>query len=166
MITAIPLTNDRLSNHFTKAEYIMFIDENGQLIEKIVNPALSSNCSGKSEMLAKITEQGATHILVKNIGERMYARLARAGLVILQAKTARQDVLSILSESNYDVMNTPENARRSTNYEKKQANGGCHHHHADTTEKHPFTFVGHGQQPTNGSFIRKEHRNGRGRCHH
>ena len=51
MITAIPMIDDRVANHFTKANCLVFLDERGVEINRVDNPALAANCADKQKMV-------------------------------------------------------------------------------------------------------------------
>ncbi|VTN48287.1 Uncharacterised protein [Raoultella ornithinolytica] len=40
MITAIPVNDDRVANHFTKASHLVLVDERGVELSRTENPAL------------------------------------------------------------------------------------------------------------------------------
>lgn len=39
MITVVPMNEDRVANHFAKANYLVFLDEQGVEINRVDNPA-------------------------------------------------------------------------------------------------------------------------------
>ena len=41
MITAIPMKEDRVASHFTKADSFVFVNENGDVLSRKANPAYS-----------------------------------------------------------------------------------------------------------------------------
>jgi predicted Fe-Mo cluster-binding NifX family protein len=84
MITAIPMNDDRIANHFTKANYLVFLDERGIEINRIDNPALAANCAGKQKMVGLLAEQQVDRIVVRNIGERMLGKLLARQFAVYQ----------------------------------------------------------------------------------
>lgn len=51
MITAIPVNDDRVANHFTKASHLVLVDERGVELSRTENPALGADCSGKRKLV-------------------------------------------------------------------------------------------------------------------
>ena len=70
MITAIPMSDDRVANHFTKADCLVFLDEQGVERNRVDNPARDASCAGKQKLVELLAEQQANRIVVRNIGEQ------------------------------------------------------------------------------------------------
>lgn len=120
---AIPYQNDRIAGHFSKADQILFIDDGHfQLID---NPAVTSvSCSGKKSLVALLEQQKVTKIVVRNIGQRMLARLFAAGIRVFHAP-ARMPVEQVMSCELNELTDISQ-ARESINAKA----GGCGKHGA------------------------------------
>ena len=90
MITAIPMIDDRVANHFTKANCLVFLDERGVEINRVDNPALAANCAGKQKMVDLLAEQQVERIVVRNIGEQMLGKLLARQFVVYQTDCGRR----------------------------------------------------------------------------
>lgn len=165
MFTALPLQGASLANHFTKATSFGIYDSNGLLVKQFDNPALESGCDGKSRLIEQLSLHQVTQVVVKNIGERMLGKLLGCNMSIRQANLRGADVASIFSHiGQFPQLNEASQGRESTNYNKKQEQGGCcsHEHHA---AQH-----GEGKKSCCGSQHGNSHQHiqgkgqGRGRC--
>jgi len=160
MITAIPMIDNRLSNHFTKAHHFIFVDDNGGMICSAPNPALGSNCSGKTKLVEILIENNADKVLVKNIGTRMLSRLFDNNILVLMAENGRtEDVRHLLDDKNVTRLIDLSEARRSNNYEEKQASGqSCCHSDEKNKEHHSCCH--------SLNDMSHQHKNGRRCCQH
>jgi predicted Fe-Mo cluster-binding NifX family protein len=138
MITAIPLNNDRIAGHFTKAKVFGLYDETGNLMTTYQNPALHKGCAGKEALIDMFKSTNVDQIVVRNIGERMYNRLTEHGFTLVQTQSNQA---GLPDKVEYSQINTlePGSIRKSINYENKQKQGGCcnhqgHHHQGHTHE--------------------------------
>ena len=84
MITAIPMKEDRVASHFTKADSFVFVNENGDVLSRKANPALNANCSGKKDLLAMLLAENAKRVIVRNIGERILGKLLESQFAVFQ----------------------------------------------------------------------------------
>ena len=127
MITAIPMKEDRVASHFTKADSFVFVNENGDVLSRKANPALNANCSGKKDLLDMLQAENAQRVIVRNIGERILGKLLESQFAVYQTSCGRQSVKELVSEQADKLthMTSPSQGRQSLNYEAKQANGGC-----------------------------------------
>ncbi len=127
MITAIPMKEDRIASHFTKADSFVFVNENGDVLSRKANPALNANCSGKKDLLDMLQAENAQRVIVRNIGERILGKLLESQFAVYQTRCGRQSVKELVSEQADKLthMTSPSQGRQSLNYEAKQANGGC-----------------------------------------
>ena len=82
MITAIPMKEDRVASHFTKADSFVLLMKTEMFypITK-ANPALNANCSGKKDLLAMLLAENAKRVIVRNIGEQFWANCSKASLL-------------------------------------------------------------------------------------
>lgn len=71
MITAIPVTKEHISGHFTKAESFIFINAEGRIVCHHINPAREGGCAEKKALLNMLQRQNAQRVIVRHIGERM-----------------------------------------------------------------------------------------------
>ncbi|MCE0492582.1 NifB/NifX family molybdenum-iron cluster-binding protein [Vibrio salinus] len=129
MITAVPVMDNRLSNHFTKAHHFIFVKDTGELVSSAPNPALDSGCSGKSRLLEMLKSNHAKRVLVKNIGSRMLSRLFECEIKVIMAEKGQSaDLLSLLRGENVTTLVDLSRARISKKYEDKKAAGQlcCH----------------------------------------
>jgi len=125
MITAIMVNEDRISSHFTKAESLLLIDEQGQVVERLINPAISADCKGK-QALVRLINQHAKRIVVRNIGERILEKLLDHKISVYQANSSRLS-MEELANPKSDAMTPltePSQGRTSTHYKEKQQAGG------------------------------------------
>ncbi|ACQ93270.1 conserved hypothetical protein [Tolumonas auensis DSM 9187] len=158
MITAIPMKEDRVASHFTKADSFVFINENGDVISRKANPALNANCSGKSELLTLLQAENVQRVIVRNIGERILGKLLDSQFAVYQTSCGRQDAKELVSEqaNKLTQLTNASQGRQSLNHEAKQANGGCGCNH-DEHEHHDQCC---GENKTSD----QEHHHGEGRC--
>ncbi len=127
MITAIPMKEDRVASHFTKADSFVFVNENGDVLSRKANPALNANCAGKKDLLDLLKAENAQRVIVRNIGERILGKLLENQFSVYQTSCGRQNVKELASEQADKLthMTSPSQGRQSLNYEAKQASGGC-----------------------------------------
>ncbi|MDN3683087.1 NifB/NifX family molybdenum-iron cluster-binding protein [Vibrio tapetis subsp. quintayensis] len=118
---AIPYQNDRIAGHFSKAAQILFIEDGHfQLID---NPAVASvTCSGKKSLVALLKQQKVTKLVVRNIGQRMLAKLFEADIRVFHAP-ARMPVEQVLTCELNELTDISQ-ARESINAKS----GGCGKH--------------------------------------
>ncbi len=159
MITAIPMKEDRVASHFTKADSFVFLNENGDVLSRKANPALNANCSGKKDLLAMLLAENAKRVIVRNIGERILGKLLESQFAVFQTNCGRQNVQELVSAQAEKLtqMTSPSQGRQSLNYEAKQANGGCGCEH-DGHEPHQSCCEQDGQHE------HSHHQHGAGRC--
>lgn len=137
MITAVPISNDKLANHFTKAEAICFFDQQGGLLCNFDNPATSGGCEAKSDLVALLKQQNTSSLLVKNIGQRMLQKLLDNGIQVFKVESGQKNLQQHISGLGVIPLTSIDQARPSINYDKKSAHGGCcsHEHGAKPHDK-------------------------------
>ncbi|MFV0449091.1 MAG: NifB/NifX family molybdenum-iron cluster-binding protein [Vibrio sp.] len=159
MITAIPIEQDRIANHFTKASQFVFYDQQGNCIATVTNPALDANCTGKEALITLLEQQNTRQIIVRNIGERMLAKLLACKFVVLQAKGAPMFPAIVQNLDQCQPLTEASQGRPSHHFAKSgcaahhpnhDANHSCQHHHHSGTCCH--------DRPHDGKR--------RGCCHH
>lgn len=136
MITAVPVTNDRIAGHFTKADSFIFINQQGRIVCHHINPARESGCAGKKSLLSLLTKQNAKRVITRNIGERMLGKLLALELQVFKSSASEIDTLELSLETAQSItpLTSPEQGRKSTHYEARQAEGGCGCSHNDESE--------------------------------
>ena len=127
MITAIPMNDDRVAGHFTKALSIAFIDERGEELSRFANPALNTNCAGKVRLLDLLTEHQAQRVVVRNIGTQMLARLLARQLAVFQISDGNPDMAALVASAANGLLPVSQ-ARPSPKHDAKGKHGcDCHH---------------------------------------
>ncbi|WP_024873329.1 NifB/NifX family molybdenum-iron cluster-binding protein [Tolumonas lignilytica] len=159
MITAIPMNEDRIANHFSKADHFVFVNENGDVLSRMVNPALNANCSGKNALLTLLQAENTQQIFVRNIGERILGKLLENQFAVFQVNSNRQNISELVTAdtNNFMQMTSPSQGRPSTNYEAKHANGGCGCEHDGHEKQHACC----GSKDPSQEQV---HQHGAGRC--
>ncbi|EMM6387148.1 NifB/NifX family molybdenum-iron cluster-binding protein [Proteus mirabilis] len=129
MITVIPMNDDRIANHFSKANYLVFFDERGIEINRIDNSALVANCVGKKKMVDQLTEQKADRIIVRNIGERMLGKLLARQFAVYQTNCGRYSAQDLVNQVTSDLvqLHQANQGRQSRNHEMKKKSSYCFH---------------------------------------
>ena len=95
MITAIPVNDDRVANHFTKASHLVLVDERGVELSRTENPALGAYCSGKRKLVDLLVQQQVSRVVVRNIGERMLGKLLGHQIAVYQTDCGRRRAAGI-----------------------------------------------------------------------
>lgn len=136
MITAIPMSRDKIASHFSKADSFVFIDQQGTQLAQLPNPGLQAGCAAKAEILTLLRQQQVERVIVRNIGERLLSRLLNAELSVFQIGSSHWDSPQFLADAPRYLLplTAAEQGRPSIKYQQKQANGGCgcdHEHSAD-----------------------------------
>jgi len=126
---AIPYNDERLAGHFSKAEQFLFVE--GDKLQVIDNPAIEGQgCSGKKSLMALFEQQNVDRVIVRNIGQKMLAKLFSAGIRVFQAppRTPIEQVLTReLPEFTHVSQARPsKNAARAGGCGKSHGSGGCH----------------------------------------
>ncbi|WP_432452737.1 MULTISPECIES: NifB/NifX family molybdenum-iron cluster-binding protein [unclassified Agarivorans] len=179
MIIAIPINDDRLAPHFTKADSILFVNEQGEQLSRHANPGLNTNCSGKKDLLILLQQQQANLVIVRNIGEQMLGKLLALSLNVLQSPTSNKTIEQLASNASQLIpLQNASQGRPSINHLKKQAEGGCGCTHDEPAnskqgrcceERH---HQGHHHEQKSGrcndnpGHAHPQHQKGRGRCCH
>ncbi len=133
MITAIPMNDDRVANHFTKANCLVFLDERGIEINRVDNPALAEGCAGKQKMVDLLAEQQVDRIVVRNIGEQMLGKLLARQFAVYQTNCGRRSAHELVDPiaSGLLQLHQASQGRQSLNHEAKAKSGGCGCHHPE-----------------------------------
>lgn len=133
MITAIPMNDDRIANHFTKANYLVFLDERGIEINRADNPAVVANCAGKQKMVDLLAEQQVDRVVVRNIGERMLNKLLKQQFAVFQTNNGRRSAQELVDPRTNGLvqLHQANQGRQSLNHKTKKKSGGCGCHNPD-----------------------------------
>ncbi|GGI78810.1 NifB/NifX family molybdenum-iron cluster-binding protein [Shewanella gelidii] len=144
MIIAMPMSRGRLSAHFTKAQRVVFFDEEMQEIANFENPALGGSCSDKKAMLSLIVEQGAQTVIVHHIGQRMLGKLLDRGICVSKGSTSLTlEKQLLLCQQSHRHLVEQSQGRPSLKHEAKGGcGGGCSGHDSDS---HHCCSEDHGQ---------------------
>ncbi|AZG73374.1 NifB/NifX family molybdenum-iron cluster-binding protein [Shewanella livingstonensis] len=132
MITAIPMKAENISSHFSKADEILFIDVQAQVIGRFANPALLDGCEGKQQLVSLLLAQGANRVIVRNIGQQLLSTLLSQQLMVFHANNGRTAIESFAGAvlADCEQYTQASQGRPSTKHIAKQADGGsCGHHH-------------------------------------
>ncbi|WP_051680291.1 NifB/NifX family molybdenum-iron cluster-binding protein [Vibrio rhizosphaerae] len=176
MIIAIPVKEERIANHFTKADHFIFTDESGEIVGRQPNPAQAAGCAGKSALLALLQSERVERVIVRQIGQRMLSRLLDNQFAVFQTQTGRQELRHLIQAADEWIpLTDTKQGRQSVNYQTKQQQGGCcghhQHEHHDLVQTH---CQGHrccetgepGECATHESAGHQPRRHGKGRCCH
>ena len=133
MITAIPMSDDRVASHFTKADCLVFLDEHGVERNRVDNPARDASCAGKQKLVELLAEQQANRIVVRNIGEQMLGKLLARQFVVYQTDCGRRPTHELVDPvtSGLKQLHQASQGRQSLNHEAKAKSGGCGCHHPE-----------------------------------
>ncbi|MBK5073522.1 hypothetical protein I2492_10480 [Budviciaceae bacterium CWB-B4] len=136
MITAVPISHDRIAGHFTKADSFIFINGEGRVVCHHINPARESGCAGKKALLNLLGKQKTERVITRNIGERMLGKLLDRNLAVFQIDHSQLDTQILGASENLPLtaLTDSSQGRRSVNYETKKESGGCGCHHGEEHE--------------------------------
>lgn len=147
MTTAIPVSRNKLSCHFSKSEQFILQHPVDKQLKQFENPANQDGCSGKSALLEQLQQHQVEKILVSQIGNRMLGRLLDAGFRVFQiAESARQVSPETLFERDDHIeLTTASQGKNCPTFEKKHAEGkgkccshaGHKHHGQHGAVMHP-----------------------------
>ena len=130
MISAIPMNDDRIASHFSKAHSLLFVNEQGQELSRQPNPALAAGCAGKQRLVELLLANKAQRVVVRNIGERMLGKLLAHQLQVVQTDCGRRSVAELANPAAAPMpaLTDASAGHLSFNYELKQAGGkACSH---------------------------------------
>ncbi len=168
MIIAIPINDDRIANHFTKARQFAFFDPDGHCKATIANPALNANCQGKDALIDLLKQQGTTRVMVRQIGERILAKLLDNQFAVLQTQSSRQPITSILRNPHQcQSLTSPSQGRPSANFAHKHTqqseDGDQHPHGHPHSHKNRSSGCGCGHHEGHGEHSCQRHNQPEGR---
>lgn len=125
MNTAIPMQDDRIASHFTKADHFIFLDDQGVIKSTKSNPATDSGCSGKSALHKLIIDEKAQRVIVRNIGQRSLAKLLAKGLQVFQAQNGHFNSQMLTDNRHLTPLVHAEQGRVSIEHNAKKSDCGC-----------------------------------------
>lgn len=147
MITLLPMEQEQLAKHFTKAPELLFIDEQGKSLGRVANPAVESNCAGKQALLDLMATARVERVLVRGIGQQMLGKLLERQLLVQEVKLrqARPEQLANPQAPGLLTLTDASQGKPSVNH---QAKGECCQHNHDTAGEQACCKQGHGAQGT------------------
>ncbi len=102
MIYAIPNDGERVANHFVKAPYIAIYSDTDGMLKNLANIASmpQAGCNAKSQLIQSLQGYNVDAVLVRNIGERVLAKLLSSGTPVfrLSTRSSLEDVLAVPRE--------------------------------------------------------------------
>ncbi|MCD8548572.1 MAG: hypothetical protein LRY38_09230 [Aeromonadaceae bacterium] len=145
MITLLPMEQDQVAKHFTKAPELLFIDEQGKSLGRVANPALDSDCAGKQALLDLMTTARVDRVLVRGIGQQMLGKLLARKLLVqeITLRQARPEQLANPQMAGLLTLTDASQGKPSINHAAK---GACCHHQADMSAEQACCKQGHGPQ--------------------
>lgn len=81
---AIPISNDKLCNHYSKAPQFLLVDDvtkQEQTID-LIPTIKSKTCGKRTQMLSLLTAHNVGAVIIKNIGEAMLSSLFEQGIKV------------------------------------------------------------------------------------
>ena len=134
MISAIPMKNDRISNHFKKSELFALFDDSGNKVDELTIFALNETdktdtCCGHTDMAALLQLHHVDLVFIRNIGQKSLAKLLDAGLKVFQVS---KNFSGLPADPKELIPFThASQGRPSVKHERKLASGaGGSEHHA------------------------------------
>lgn len=129
MNTVIPLSNDRIAGHFTKAESFLVLGPQGQKISTHTNPAFNNHdCATKKKILDLFKAEKIERVIVRNIGQRILGKLLNNQMQVFKSDVnyLDQEVLLNNEHSFLKALTKVEQGRPSLLHEAKDKDCGCH----------------------------------------
>ncbi|MEM0550145.1 MULTISPECIES: NifB/NifX family molybdenum-iron cluster-binding protein [Aeromonas] len=118
---ALMLSQGQLAGHFSRAEVLQILSPTGEILATQPNPATTTGCAGKKELLEALTRHGVEQVIVHNIGERMLARLLAANIRVMQCRSARLPLPELLAPANLQPLTEASQGRPSRRHQNKSA---------------------------------------------
>ncbi|WP_323887368.1 NifB/NifX family molybdenum-iron cluster-binding protein [Aeromonas veronii] len=133
--SALMLSQGLLAGHFTRAEQLQILNPEGNVIATLVNPAAAEGCHGKQALLDALAHHQVGQVVVRNIGERMLGRLLAANIRVLQCRSARLPLPTLLAPANLQPLTEASQGRPSRRQSKTTIRAiqpvGAGHSHAN-----------------------------------
>ena len=165
MITVVPVDENKISNHFSKAEEFVFLNENGEQVKRMANPVLNAEgCHGRAKrmLVEQLASENPDRIVVRDLGECMLRKLLAGNFKVF--RTSASALFEDLNE-NLVALTEPDQGRTSRHTHKHEhghnhehGNGKGHGHGGSCCGKHKHGHDHHGKH---------QHGHGGGcGCHH
>ncbi|MGY3854267.1 NifB/NifX family molybdenum-iron cluster-binding protein [Aeromonas aquatilis] len=119
--SALMLNQGLLAGHFTRAEQLQILSPEGNVIATMANPAAAEGCHGKQALLDSLAHHQVGQVVVRNIGERMLGRLLAANIRVLQCRSARLPLPTLLAPANLQPLTEVSQGRPSRRHQSKSA---------------------------------------------
>ncbi len=137
MITVVPVDENKISNHFSKAEEFVFLNEKGEQVKRMANPVLTAEgCHGRAKrlLLEQLAQENPDRVLVRDLGACMLRKLLAGHFKVF--RTSARALFEDLNE-NLVPLTEPDQGRPSRHQDKHEhehGHGGCcgkhnHGHH-------------------------------------
>ncbi|MFM5512720.1 NifB/NifX family molybdenum-iron cluster-binding protein [Aeromonas veronii] len=117
--SALMLSQGLLAGHFTRAEQLQILNPEGNVIATLANPAAAEGCHGKQVLLDALAHYQVGQVVVRNIGERMLGRLLAANIRVLQCRSARLPLPTLLAPANLHSLTEASQGRPSRRHQGK-----------------------------------------------
>lgn len=159
MITAIPMNNDHIASHFSKAEHFLFINDQGVEVSRHENPVLAAHCAGKKALLKLLLQHHAERVVVRNIGQKMLGKLLSHRLSVVQTDSGRRSAQELVSSETAGLFSLTEadQGRPSPKHNDcRHAERRCHSQGHSYSQDH-----NHGQGRGHGKGCGKRHGQGK-----
>ena len=149
MITVVPVDENKISDHFSKAEEFVFINEKGEQVKRLANPVLNAEgCPGRAKraLVEQLAQENPDRIVVRDLGGCMLRKLLAGNFKVF--KTNARALFEDLND-NLLPMTEPDQGRASHHAHKHEhkhehghGGGCCGKHKHDHHGKHQH---GHGE---------------------
>ena len=118
---ALMLSQGQLAGHFSRAEVLQILSPGGEILATQPNPAAAEGCHGKQALLDALAHYQVGQVVVRNIGERMLSRLLAANIRVLQCRSARLPLPTLLAPANLQPLTEASQGRPSRRHQSKSA---------------------------------------------
>lgn len=130
MVTLIPLVNNKISKHFTRADTLAFFNDGGEELARVDNPvAHSEGCLSRQNLMQLITSFHTNNVVLCHVGEKMLNKLLEMNLKVFRTEDTTIDAHVLLNRVDELIpMLSSMDAHPSPRAEKKKKNGescGC-----------------------------------------
>ncbi|ELS8946544.1 NifB/NifX family molybdenum-iron cluster-binding protein [Vibrio fluvialis] len=148
---ALPIQNQRLSNHFSKApQFLLFDSQTGKQqwldIEVTEEARSEHHCGKKKTLLALLKQHQVDAVVVRNIGQSMLASLFSSGVKVFSSP-AIHDIgnlsttqLTPVTDMNYARPSAHKSAKPCTGHSACGHQDACCHKPVDNTKLKPRTL--------------------------
>ena len=127
MITVVPVDENKISDHFSKAEEFVFLNEKGEQIKRMANPVLNAEgCHGRAKrmLVEQLVQESPDRIVVRDLGECMLRKLLTGNFKVF--KTTARALFENLDENLLPL--TSADQGRASHHKHKHGHGHEHNH--------------------------------------